>query len=103
MPTRNDGHDQCLTDLCITMSAERRNDQRDLKHADHAHACAQRYTRVLPPPHGVCIQCASCGFVYNDEHRAGGTLVIVLHEDAQALCSSRWRASAARSRNPAPG
>ncbi len=72
MPTRNDGHDQCLTDLCITMSAERRNDQRDLKHADHAHACAQRYTRVLPPPHGVCIQsvtfvlaplCASCGFV----------------------------------------
>ncbi|UZA68032.1 hypothetical protein EZZ81_07255 [Pseudomonas viridiflava] len=34
--------------------AERRNDQRDLKHADHAHACAQRYTRVLlrPPPTG---------------------------------------------------
>ncbi len=30
--------------------AERRNDQRDLKHVDHAHAhahaCAQRYTRV---------------------------------------------------------
>ncbi len=26
--------------------AERRNDQRDLKHADHAHACAQRYTRI---------------------------------------------------------
>ncbi len=25
--------------------AERRNDQRDLKHADHAHACAQRYTK----------------------------------------------------------
>ncbi|UZA70609.1 hypothetical protein EZZ81_21180 [Pseudomonas viridiflava] len=30
--------------------AERRNDQRDLKHADHAHACAQRYTRVLLRP-----------------------------------------------------
>ena len=30
--------------------AERRNDQRDLKHADHAdhaYACAQRYTQVL--------------------------------------------------------
>ncbi len=34
--------------------AERRNDQRDIKHADHAHAhaCAQRYARVLPPPTG---------------------------------------------------
>ena len=33
--------------------AERRNDQRDLKHADHAHACAQRYTRVLLRPRGM--------------------------------------------------
>jgi len=33
--------------------AERRNDQRDLKHADHAHACAQRYTRVLQRPRTV--------------------------------------------------
>ena len=32
--------------------AERRNDQRDLKHADHAHGFAQRYTRVLLPPTG---------------------------------------------------
>ncbi|KIQ30703.1 hypothetical protein RT94_20575 [Pseudomonas viridiflava] len=40
-------------DLCITMSAERRNDQRDLKQVDHAHACAQRYTRVLLRPRTV--------------------------------------------------
>ncbi len=33
--------------------AERRHDQRDLKHADHAHACAQRYTRVLLRPRTV--------------------------------------------------
>ncbi len=33
--------------------AERRNDQRDLKHADHAHACAQRHTRVLLRPRTV--------------------------------------------------
>ncbi len=33
--------------------AERRNDQRDLKHAYHAHACAQRYTRVLLRPRTV--------------------------------------------------
>ena len=32
---------------------ERRDDQRDLKHADHAHACAQRYTRVLLRPRTV--------------------------------------------------
>ena len=30
--------------------AERRNDQRDLKHADHANACAQCYTQVLLQP-----------------------------------------------------
>ncbi len=40
-------------DLCITTSAERRNDQRDLKHADHTHACAQRYTRALLRPRTV--------------------------------------------------
>ncbi len=30
-----------------------RNDQSDLRHADHAHACAQRYTRVLLRPRTV--------------------------------------------------
>ncbi len=48
---------RCLTgwpdDLCITMSAERRNDQSDLKHADHAHACAQRYTQILLQPRSL--------------------------------------------------
>ncbi len=29
MPTRSDGHDQCLTDLCITMSALRGNASQD--------------------------------------------------------------------------
>ncbi len=46
-------HKSALTLIVPIAHAERRNDQRNLKHADHAHACAQRYTRVLLQPRTV--------------------------------------------------
>ena len=34
----------------MNVPTQRGNDQSDLKHADHAHACAQRYAGVLLQP-----------------------------------------------------